>query len=380
LVFSIPLFFSIAVIVSLFPYLLQLILVLCFYRKDIVRLKKTYLPNISIVLPVYNEEKIIENTLENLLELNYPKNLLEIIVVDGCSTDMTVKLVDKFRDKGIELIREKERRGVTEAVKKGVLSSRGEIILMTDAEALIEQNALNFLVEDLSDPSVGAVSGIQVLANRSENAVTRMESEYRKWYDMLRIAESNANSTFNFRGEFVAVRRELFPFELKGSVLDAAIAFNAIRAGYKSICDERIKFLELAPDTLEDRNKQKIQRATLLQETILQNLGLVFRLKNKGFGSLFFICDFFIFFVSPIMFAMAFLLFPFVIIHFLSFQEFVPILGLTVAILFTKRITFFSFVHSQICLIISLLRNMCSAQPRLLSQVKGTRKNFSPIE
>jgi len=381
--------FLISTSITLFPYILQYFFILYFLKIYKDRQRDTHtsslLPKVSIILPVYNEEKVIKDKIRNLLELDYPKGLKEIIVVDGGSTDRTAELVKALGNEQIKLIREEKRQGVTEAVKKGVLSSEGEIILVTDAEVIFERNALKFLVEDLADPNIGAVSGVQILVNPSENLLTKMESSYREYYDVLRTVESVAHSTFHFRGEFVGVRKDLFPISIgpKRGILDHAIAFNVIRLGYRAICDERIKFFEFAPDSLKDRNKQKMQRGTLVQQTMLQNLDLLFKPKFKIFGLFCFPCNFFVYFISPITFLTSLCLFPIIVTRLLNIWPVIPILiiVITITILIEKfRALFFAFFHAQLCLIASLLRNIVLAEHIFLNQVEGTRKSFNLID
>lgn len=333
----------------------------------------------SIVLPVYNEEELIERKMTNLLRLNYPNHLVEIIVVDGGSQDRTVSLARSFKDKRIIVLQQKEREGVTEAAKLGVRLSKNDIILLTDIEALFEPDVLQLLAEDLSNSEIGAVGGVQVVERPYENIYARMEFAYRKFYDMMRLAESKAYSTHHFRGELVAVRKELFPMDMdpvKG-VLDAGIAYNVIRRGYRAICDERIKYLEPATETLRDRNKQKIQRGTLGQETMIQNIDMLFNPKFKTFGLFTFPCNFLMHMVAPPIFVTLLFLFPF---FFLCLYLMTPIvffcaLIITSCVLIFKqtRTVLLSFIHAQYSLTMGLLRIFVFGRPRFHDQITSTR-------
>jgi len=393
--------FVILTFIAISPYIVKLFFVLHFYKNHNIRRKNSkvasfsHFPRISVILPVYNEEKVIKAKIQNLLELDYPKGSMEIIVVDGCSTDRTVKLVEGFRDEQIRLIQQKEREGVTEAVKAGVRLSKGEIIVMTDAEAAFESNALRFLVEDLTNPDVGAVTGIEVIVNPSQNVFTQMESIYRKFYHMSSIAESIAYSTsIGFRGEFVGVRKELFPMTVNSGkgILDVEIALGVIRKGYRAICDERIKFFGLAADNLGDRNKQKIQRATLNQETILQNIDFLLRPKFKTFGLVTFPSNFVMYFISPFVFLILLGMCPLVIINWLIPSQILihpeilasifvaTVLSLSFARARAHKCLAFvlAFFHAQFSLAMGVLR-IFWGRPKFLSQVRSTRKDFSTI-
>jgi glycosyltransferase involved in cell wall biosynthesis len=338
------------------------------------------LPTISIVLPVYNEESLIRPKMKNMLELNYPKELLEIIVVDGNSHDKTPDIVGEFYKDGVKLITQMNREGVTEGVKKGVLISKGAVILMTDAEALFDHDAIRFLVENFEDPKVGGVSGRQILINPTSNDVTRMEMSYGGFHEQMRLAESNLYSTSHFKGEFVAVRKELFPFDMSPTdgALDRGIAFNVIRQGFRAIVDDRIVFHDISTEHLTDRNRQKVQRGTLLLENMLQNRDMLFNSKFKKFGCFIFPSTFLIYLIFPIAFVVALVLAPFGLIDLYFYSPLMVLVTFAglIAFLLPKGIRSFVFAlfHSQFMLLISLKRIFISGKPKYIKQVEGTRK------
>ncbi|MFN3528234.1 MAG: glycosyltransferase, partial [Candidatus Altarchaeaceae archaeon] len=97
---------------------------------------ENYQPNVSIIIPCYNEEKVIKKKLENTLELNYPKEKIEILVVDDGSTDNTSKIVEDFikenKLQNVRIIRQ-EIKGKGEAMNSGIKNSKYEIIAICDA-------------------------------------------------------------------------------------------------------------------------------------------------------------------------------------------------------------------------------------------------------
>ena len=225
-------------------------------------------------------------------------------------TDTTVNLVESIKDERIILIKNNKREGVTQATKDGVAHCIGDIVILTDTEAMFEEDALMLLVDDMSDQSIGAISGVEKIVNPKENTVTQMESIYRNFYNAFSISESEIYSTVYFRGEFAAIRKNLFPVNASGKrgILDVEIALNAIKSGYKAKCDPRIKFYGLAANSNQDRNRQKIQRATLGQETILKNIDLLFA--PNLFGRIIFPCQFAMYIFSPVLILACMVLLP----------------------------------------------------------------------
>jgi len=371
-------------------YLPQIAIILNYRRRKVSsssdgnnfsKLSGDSLPSVSIILPVYNEQALIVPKIENLLQLKYPKDRLQIIVVDGKSDDNTLQLVRKYeKESDLIVFQQEKREGVTEAVKKGFLMSKGDIIVMTDAEALFDQNAVSLVVKDFEDPKIGAVSGCQVLSNPDSNSFTQMEKTYGGLYERMRLAESYLYSTSHFKGEFVAVRRSLYPLNLhpyKG-LLDHGIAYNAIRQGYKAICDEKIIFYDIATDNLGDRNLQKTQRAILVEEDLVQNRDMLLNPKFGLFGTVIMPANILLHFAFPILFIGLLVLAPFVVIQLLTYYLVATVILLaagTIIVFCIKpiRIFVFTFFHSQIVLFIGMF-HLLFGKHKLIKQVKGTRR------
>src|SRR5437016_7871307 len=109
-------------------------------------------PSISITIPVHNEAEVIAGTLERLLELDYPVERRQILVVSDASSDGTDDIVSRFAPRGVELLRLPERRGKTTAENVARAHLRGDIIVNTDASVRIHPQALKALVTRFADP------------------------------------------------------------------------------------------------------------------------------------------------------------------------------------------------------------------------------------
>ena len=123
---------------------------------------------LTLVLPVWNEEKVIIEKLENLASQDFPRKNLELLIIDSASTDSTVSLVEDWLKKNAKefpdyrLIRMEQRLGKTEAVKRAFDAAADDkpLIAMTDADAmLVDEGALTRLVSWFNDPTIGAVGG-----------------------------------------------------------------------------------------------------------------------------------------------------------------------------------------------------------------------------
>lgn len=127
--------------------------------------KRDIEPSISFQISAYNEEKTIRAKLENTLSLDYPKSLMEIMVVSDGSTDGTDDIVKDYAGDGVELFRVEGRVGKTEARNRAVATAVGEIIIFSDADSLYPPDTLRALVANFADESVGMVSGHCIYEN-----------------------------------------------------------------------------------------------------------------------------------------------------------------------------------------------------------------------
>jgi len=176
--------------------------------------KANWEPPVSIVIAARNERDTIERKLRNCLDLDYPKERLEIVVSLDGPTDGTEKVVESWRLLGIKLLHSRVHQGKAAALKRGVAAARNAIIVFADARQRIDSRAIRELVANLHDPSVGAVSAeLILLKDRAGQDQTDSKEaiglywRYEKW---IRSTESQLHSTVGATGALYAIRRELF--------------------------------------------------------------------------------------------------------------------------------------------------------------------------
>jgi cellulose synthase/poly-beta-1,6-N-acetylglucosamine synthase-like glycosyltransferase len=166
-------------------------------------------PRVSFSLPAYNEEASIATTLERLLEVDYPADRREILVISDASTDRTDEIVRGFASRGVELLRMPERRGKTAAENAAREHLRGEIVVNTDASVRIHRDALKPLIRQFADPGVGLASGRDVSVTRMERDLNVGESGYVGYEMWVRDLETSVGSIVGASGCFYAIRRPL---------------------------------------------------------------------------------------------------------------------------------------------------------------------------
>jgi cellulose synthase/poly-beta-1,6-N-acetylglucosamine synthase-like glycosyltransferase len=123
-----------------------------------VRKDPAFRARVSVILAVYNGEAFIRRKLEALLGVNYPPELIEILVVSDGSTDATDRIVESFADRGVRLFRV-PRGGKAPALNKAMAHAAGDILFFTDVRQTFHPEVLAHLVANFADPTVGVVSG-----------------------------------------------------------------------------------------------------------------------------------------------------------------------------------------------------------------------------
>jgi len=167
-------------------------------------------PSVSLIIAAFNEEHVIEEKLRNALALGYPRGKLEIIVVSDGSTDRTDEIVAGFRTQGVHLIRLGRQQGKTAAQNIAVTKAMGDVLVFSDANALYESNALQWLIWHFSREDVGCVEGRRVDFTPQRSATARHELAYRDLESHIKTWESRVLSCTGATGPIYAVRRELY--------------------------------------------------------------------------------------------------------------------------------------------------------------------------
>ncbi len=216
-------------------------------------------PKVSILVPAYNEEKVIGNCINWLLQTTYP--CYEIIVVDDGSTDGTADEVLRFSHyPQVKLIR-KPNEGKASALNEGIRSSDGEILVMMDADTKFEPNTVGELVRHFEDPEIGAVSGNIKVGNRNTILTLWQSMEYIMSCNLDRRMMSILNCITVVPGPVGAFRREAIEeagyFSSETLAEDTDMTISIRKLGYR-ICyeDHAVAWTE-APNDLSGLWKQR---------------------------------------------------------------------------------------------------------------------------
>jgi glycosyltransferase involved in cell wall biosynthesis len=190
------------------------------------------MPRVSVIVPVYNGERTIGECVESIFALSFPRNDVELLLIDNASSDRTAKILDRYRDRAIIL--HEATRGPAAARNRGLKNARGDIIAFTDADCVVHRDWLGRLIEPLRDHAVG-IAGGTILARRPSNAVAefgerihdhRMAIEYDSPPYAITMNWASRRSVFEEVGLF---DEELLRCE------DCDLAFRVVAAGYRIV-------------------------------------------------------------------------------------------------------------------------------------------------
>ncbi len=335
-------------------------------------------PSVSLIIPTYNEASVIERKLKNLQDMDYPRDKLQVMIVDSASTDGTLTACRNWLKKNdlsfpIKLLSEGQRLGKSHALNTALESADGEIIATSDADSLWDHDALRKAVSFFADPSIGAVTGRERLTNLEKTVHTMSEGIYRDFYYVLRLGESKIDSTLIFQGELSLYRRRaLDKFEDKaGYSDDTGTVLNIISRGYRCIFVPEAVFHDAAAYSLSGRLLLKSRRAQHLIAGISKALKmkvhrkLALSSKNVAF-------NFYMHLISPILFIAVVCVGLLVLLSYPILLSLIPIASLLL-VLRKPRLLLMLYLTSNLALIIGLTRHLLGRKEHVWRKVEEMR-------
>lgn len=288
-------------------FLSYFIVTLHFSRKHRPVNRTEVFPSVSIIIATFNEEQVIARKLANTVALDYPRDKFEIIVVDSGSTDNTRLVVEAFAQKvagntRIRLLAQEERLGKSVALNYALKFCESDIFVLSDADVMVNKDAILRMASNFNDERIGAVSGIEVMQNPDESSATKLEQGYRSFYNTLRLGETNLDSVVMCESELAGYRRDLIEKIPEKSICDdMELTLQIRKKGFRAIYDPDVYFYEYTPAKYFARVKHKIRRGQGNQQTLLRFTNMLFNRKYGAFSSVILPFEFFMNIVSPIL-------------------------------------------------------------------------------
>lgn len=272
---------------------------------------------ITLVIPMYNEEKVIAEKIENTSRLTYPEDKLDIILVDDYSTDSSEDVASKaINENSLKATVVKNEGGKGKARGLNWIFSKitTDITVITDADALLKEDALLQIAKNFADPEIGGATGKIVIVSDRTRLSKSQEDSYRFYFDVWRQGESNISSVSVCNGPLMSFRTELLHkinIDPNAYADDSDILFKIIRLGYRVIYDKKAIVYERVPLTLKGRTVQKMKRINGLRRVYMNNLKLL----GKGkFGKIIYPYALLTHILSPLIVLILVVLYPLVVL------------------------------------------------------------------
>lgn len=232
------------------------------------------LPNITILFAAYNEEKVIEERIENIASLNYDFDKIQVIAGSDLSNDDTNKILERLENKytWLQLFISSKRMGKAGILNSIVPKSKGEIIVFSDANTIFHKDAIKNLVAEFSSPQIGAVSGkLVLLDNKVDISEGVEETKYWAFETSIKIGEGRLGILMGANGALFAIRKDLFdniPTD-KAVTDDLFVSLNVLAKGYKvKYCSNALAF-ESVGVTIGEEFKRKARYSATNFQTLL---------------------------------------------------------------------------------------------------------------
>jgi cellulose synthase/poly-beta-1,6-N-acetylglucosamine synthase-like glycosyltransferase len=206
---------------------------------------------VSLIIAAYDEAAVMERKVENALSLDYPRELLEIVVASDGSSDATVELAQRA---GADRVLDLPRGGKLAAQNSAVRESQGQVLAFSDANSWWEPDALRRLVAPLGDEEVGYVCGEVVFTDTDGD---NQEGVYWRYELAVRELESSLGGITAGNGAIYAVRREDYLFLQPGSSHDLAFPFRMAKRGRRSVYVPGARAEERVVPSLEGEWRRK---------------------------------------------------------------------------------------------------------------------------
>ena len=335
--------------------------------RNLINLPTGELPYVSIIISAFEESKVIRRKLENTSKLNYPKEKMEVIVLDDASQDKTsdyaTDSMDEYSLEG-KVIRNVERIGLNASLNKAIERASHDIICITDTDVILDANSLrNSVLVVKHNEKVGGITGNIISQFDKNNRLTELEDNYRIMSNKAMIVESHLHSTFPGSGVLSVFKRSALggPIPVDYGSTDGNISIQIIRNGYRFLYVPYANVYEGMPHELGEHKLQKIRRARRLIQVMIHNSDMLFNNKYGKFGTTIFPLKYLMQVICPLLIPLIILL-TFYIILMLNSQIillsfFIVCLSCVVVSLLSMRIgnLVFGFLLHQMYLIYAVL-------------------------
>ncbi|MBI3503130.1 MAG: glycosyltransferase [Bacteroidetes bacterium] len=263
----------------IYPLLLKILLA----SRPLAQTTTNGQPNVSILIPAYNEEKIIKQKLESIFNSDYPKEKIEVIVGSDASTDRTNEIVKSFPE--VHLVNFKGRCGKPKIINMLATLAKNEVLILSDANIIFDKNTISELAKHFVNPEIALVDSNMVNINQQGKGIAKAESTYIRGEVGIK---NNEGKVFGMMmgpfGGCYAVRKIFCsPVPENFLVDDFYINMKVLEKGGKAISEMNAKVYEEVPTDWKVEFKRKIRIATGSFQNLFAFSQILFRFNKLSF-------------------------------------------------------------------------------------------------
>jgi glycosyltransferase involved in cell wall biosynthesis len=277
---------------AMIGYPLSIKIISRIFKSKIVKKDYLHQPTVTVMVVAHNEEKVIFDKLNNIIQLNYPKESIQFIISSDNSTDDTNKIIKKFiidnPQVNIRLYEVKERKGKTNAQNEAQKVVSTEYLVMTDANSILDKNAVRELMATFTSNDIAYVTGRLVFINQDISQVSSSESSYWDGDLAIREIEGRIQTITAGNGALYACRNDDYhDFELISSHDSSMPLYYALN-GKRAITNHDAVAYEKAGENIEDEFKRKVRMNRIIIRHILPDIRILNIFKYKWFSYFYF--------------------------------------------------------------------------------------------
>lgn len=226
-----------------------------------ISVKDAELAPATLVVAMYNEAAVLEQKIQNTLDIEYPREYLQVIFVDDGSTDGSSSIVAKYPF--IKLIQHKIRMGKAAAIKTAMLQVQTPVVIFSDANSMLNNQCILRIMQHYKNSSVGGVAGEKrVTATSDKYAIGDAEGIYWKYESFLKKQEAEFYTTVGAAGELYSIRTSLFLMNEDNVITDDfLISMRVCLQGYRMEYESEAYSIEAPSASIQDEAKRKIRIA-----------------------------------------------------------------------------------------------------------------------
>ena len=228
------------------------------------KINENIFPTVSVIVSAYNEEKVLEKKIKNLLTYDYPQDKIEFLFGSDGSNDKTNEILKNVSLSNFYFYELEKRRGKSSVINDLVRNANGEILIFSDANTIFQSDAIKKIVRHFNDNSIGGVCGKLVLKYKKNNIGGSSESTYWNYENKIKELESKIYTTFGANGAIYAIRKNFF-LQVPTNIFivdDFVIPLSIVSRDIRVIFDKEVFAFEETTESTQKEFQRKVRIAS----------------------------------------------------------------------------------------------------------------------